>query len=199
MIFFFCLVTTVSVVTLSGCINECGNISTTRIDNINADLVRVTGIGEDVNGYVHYNVESFPSGLASTSYDSIAFNISYGFISSFIQEQTTLPFMMNGAYACDGLGPSYERISSINIKSNADYDNIHQSGTSLNDIFVFSDSPNLNHSIDEYIDQYGYYGNILMMMSIAPEFESTHTFTIEITFEDGRVLSQQLEPVTIKI
>lgn len=189
MIFFFCLVTTVSVVTLSGCgypFKYCEPI-VMRVDNVYADLVRVTGIGEDLNGYVHYNVENLPYGSSVGTYDSIAFKISYDLIRD-------VPSMMG----CTPTTLGYDDISSINVKSNADYDNSHQSGTSLNDIFVFSSGPGIIISVDEYIE-YSHYRNTLMMMSIAPEFERTHTFTIEITFEDGKVFSQQLDPVTIKI
>lgn len=199
MMLYFCLVTILSIVTLSGCdpFNPPCEATIIKVDNLNADLVRVTSTSEDINGYTHYDIENFPYGSLVARYDSIAFNISYDMISFFIQENTVLPFMMNSAYACSP-GPFYESISSINIKSNEDYDNLHQSGTSLNDIFVFSDGPDFIYSIDEYIESVYYYP-ILMMMSIAPEFERTHTFTIELTFEDGRVLSQQLDPVRVKL
>lgn len=205
MMFFFSLVTVGSVVTLSGCGGYCGfggdnKNSTYRIDNVNANLVRVAGIVEDINGYAYYNVEIFPNGSTSSTYDSIGFDISFDYVSAFIQEKTALPFMMNSAYACSEPEPYLvDNIVSINIKSDADYDNLHQAGTSLNDIFVISLGSDFTYSIDEYIENVGFHDKILMMMSIAPELESTHTFTIEITFEDGRVISQQLEPVTIKI
>lgn len=210
MAFFFSLVTVGSVVTLSGCGGYCGfggdnKNSTYRIDNVNANLVRVAGISESIYGNAFYNVESFPNGSTSSTYDSIGFDISFDYVSAFIQEKTALPFMMNSAYACSEPDPYLvDNIVSINIKSDADYDNLHQAGTSLNDVFVISIGSDFTYSIDEYIDKiigrsYPYYYNMLLMMSVAPEFEGTHTFTIDITLEDGKVLSEQLDPVTIKI
>ena len=204
MIFFFCLVTTVSVVTLSGCelTPNCSS-TVTRINNVNADLVHVADIYQDANGYAHYSGESFPYGLASTTYDSIGFEISFDLVSAFIQGKTTLPFMFNGAYACSESFYVTDNIVSINIKSDADYDNLHQSGTSLNDIFEVYNGflSSGSFPIDEYIENNIYYYDeiMLLMSSVAPEFERTHTFSIEITLEGGSVFSQKLDPVTIKI
>jgi len=204
MIFFFSIVTVGSVVTLSGC-TDCfrePDAPDLKVGSINNSLVYISNVLENSYGSTYFQVEDFTSATNIGTYDSIGLLIKIESFIAQIKKQTLNPFIINSAYACDVISENIDKIQSIEISSNEDYNELYKVGNNLNDLFVISMSfSTLTTPIPNYLENHylGDYTELLIVPIEAPDFERTHIFTLEITLKDGRVFSQQFDPVTIKI
>ena len=181
--------------------DDCGpfNIPDLKVDSFQLTDYRILRINPGNEFY--YDIE--PNNSKSVFYDSLLIHFQPMLVDEETLSEETLSnnsFGFSTSFACSPAPPEYlDKISEIVITSNSDMSEDYPANSSLNDLFGVSHSYFIDNLLfDGYfatrpIDDYGYY----FRMNSAPTESRKHIFTIQITLEDGRVLSSSLDEIEI--
>ncbi|MDH5368212.1 MAG: hypothetical protein OEW67_14600 [Cyclobacteriaceae bacterium] len=199
MMFFFCIVTVGSVVTLSGC-DDCRGVESynTRIASLENGLLEMIPVFDANNVFQYFDTETLPTGITSLTFDSVGFEIHLipQIISTHVSGEFSIGFTQN--YACE---PPLiiEQPIGIQITSNSDYDQNHKAGSSLNDIFLaIPAGSSRTISIDDFILEKDKGYRSVFIINVAPDLQRNHIITFTITLEDGKELIAVFDEITIR-
>lgn len=120
-------------------------------------------------------------------YDDLKISISFS--GKHYSEAKSEFSLISSAYACDPVPPySEEKITSITITSDQDFDSLHVAGTDLSDVFLVSRySYDTKYTIEKYLKTEPKIENLEFTLILAPEIQKQIQFTITYNY-NGRLV-----------
>jgi hypothetical protein len=172
--------------------NDCKGISGVypKLTSIQAQAKKITGFTvPDQNYPIYFTVDNYVEQANGIRYDSIGIELSHAFDEIVINR----PFsFFSQAYACDPAF-NYEYIESISVISSEDYNADFPKGTDLMDIMTIR----IGYRVQSYYRTELSYEVCFLTFNSPPSANKTHTFTIQYTLTNSRMLQTSLDGITI--